>query len=231
MKKEQDQRIYTLAIATCIQFVILTLTAMFFYPGGTLNDPTSSGYAFFRNFFSDLGLIESHSGAVNTVASTLFTTALTLAGMGLIVFFLTFPHFFTRTRSGQILSLLGSVFGVICGLCFIGVAFTPADRFIDAHISFVYDAFTTFLIVTIFYSAAIFLHQSYPNRYAMVLLVFAVLLAAYLWLLFFGPDADTETGLLIQVTGQKIIAYASIIAILIVAYGARKQVMVARESA
>ncbi|MCA9933204.1 MAG: hypothetical protein H6662_08240 [Ardenticatenaceae bacterium] len=226
---KREQRIYTLTMIACIQFVILTLTAMFFYSGGTLANPTHSGYAFFSNFFSDLGMIESHSGAVNTTASALFTTALTLAGIGLVLFFTTFPHFFAQTRSGQVVSLLGSTFGVICGLSFIGIAFTPADKFIDAHTRFVYDAFTTFLVVVIFYSIAIFLHKTYPNVYAGVLLVFAVLLAGYLWLLFFGPDVQSEAGLLIQVTGQKVIAYAAIIALLIVSYGARQQTILAGE--
>ena len=39
-------------------------------------------------------------------------------------------------------------------------------------------------------------------------------------LIFAGPRSETPQGLLIQVTGQKIIAYASIISVLIQSLGA-----------
>ena len=36
-------------------FVLFNFFAMIFYPGGTLNDPNTTGYTFTENFFSDLG--------------------------------------------------------------------------------------------------------------------------------------------------------------------------------
>jgi hypothetical protein len=50
--------------------------------------------------------------------------------------------------------------------------------------------------------------------------VFAICLAVYIWLLFNGPNIDSAEGLRVQVTGQKLIAYAAIITTLIQAYGA-----------
>lgn len=214
---------YTVTMLACGQFVILTLVAMLFYPGGTLTDPSTSGYQFLHNFFSDLGLTVSYSGAPNPISSALFITALTLAGLGLILFFLTFPHFFTVSSGGLVLSWLGTLFGVICGFSFIGVAFTPADRFLVRHVDFVHIAFSAFLLVVLLYSVAIYRHPSFPKAYAGVLLLFAALLAAYLWLLFFGPSAATPQGMVIQAVGQKVIVYATIVVMLIVANGARQQ--------
>lgn len=214
---------YTLVMAACVQFVILTLVAMLFYPGGTLTDPTTSGYSFLNNFFSDLGLTASYSGAPNHISSALFITALTLAGLGLILFFMTFPDFFSVAPDTLIVSWLGTLFGVICGFSFIGVAFTPADRFFARHVDFVHLAFSAFLLVVLLYSIAIYRHPSFPRVYAGVLLLFAALLAAYLWLLFFGPSAASPQGILIQAVGQKVIVYATIGVMLIVANGARQQ--------
>jgi hypothetical membrane protein len=43
------------ALAGCIQFVLLTIIAMLAYPGGMHPAIASTGYNFFENFFSDLG--------------------------------------------------------------------------------------------------------------------------------------------------------------------------------
>lgn len=224
----QRQRPFRLVIFACAQFILLTFLAMLLYPGGNWTDPHTERYLFLRNFFSDLGLIVAHNGEPNWPAAALFVIALTGAGLGLIAFFLTAPRLFRHSRAALALSRLGSLFGVACGLSYIGVAFTPADRLMAAHVNFVYAAFTSFLVVVIFYGAAIMLHGRYPRRYAAAYALFAVLLAVYLWLLFFGPDIRTDSGLVIQATGQKVIAYASVVVMLYQAYGAQQA---ARETA
>ncbi|MCA9971148.1 MAG: hypothetical protein KC425_13075 [Anaerolineales bacterium] len=212
----------TLMTAAGVLFVVLTAVAMLLYPGGTLADPTPDRYLFTRNFFSDLGTLETYAGVSNLPASVLFTTALGLAGLAVAAYSLAFPAFFRQQRLAYALSLIGAAFGVACGLSFFAIAFTPADRFITPHVNAVYAAFSTFLVVVIFFAAAIYLHPTYPNTYMISLLVFAALLAAYLWLLFFGPPASSGNGLVIQAVGQKIIAYAAIIVMAIQGVGARR---------
>ena len=214
--KSLRQHIFSATMVGCIQFVLLTFIAMLFYPGGTHDNPAAPGYSFFNNFFSDLGLTVSPSGEISTVSFFLFTLSLTLAGLAIILFFLASPALFKNTP-GRIPSLLGSIVGVLSGLFYIGIAFTPADLHLEWHGNFVLLAFSSFLLVVILYTLAIFLNKDYPNRYAYVYLVFAVLLAAYLWLLFLGPN-----DIRIQATGQKVIVYAEIICMFIQAYGARK---------
>jgi hypothetical membrane protein len=195
---------------------------MLFYPGGTLTDPTTSGYSFFTNYFSDLGLTWTHARQPNTVSAMLFITALTMAGGGLVLFFLAFPRFFTGSRWAKVLSGIGSTFGVISGICFIGVAFTPANLYLKAHIAVMMWAFRTFSIAVIFYTVAIFRERDYPNRFSFVFVAFAVLLVLYVLLLTAGPPYDSPEGIMIQAVGQKIIVYASIMSMFIQAYGARK---------
>lgn len=222
MNATWQKHTFPLVMTSTLQFIVLTIIAMLVYPGGTLTDPTTERYSFFTNFFSDLGTLTSYNGSSNLAANVLFATALTGAGLGLIYFFAVFPMYFQENRYGRFLSLLGSVCGVITGLGYIGVAFTPADQFIYFHILFVQIAFSAFLGAAIFYTATIFTHPDYPNQYAIVYILFAVLLAVYLWLIFFGPDADTLTGVQIQATGQKIIVYAAILTMFIQAYGAHQ---------
>jgi len=139
-----------------------------------------------------------------------------------VLFFLAFPQFFKDTRTARITSLLGSFFGILSGLCFIGVACTPADIQQGCHITFVLWAFRLFPVAVFFYVLAIFFQPGYPKRYAYLLIGFGLLLVAYILLLEKGPETSTASGLVIQVTGQKIIVYASIVSILIQAVGAKR---------
>lgn len=209
-------------IAVCLLFPILTALSMLFYPGGTLDDPSTSGYRFFENYFSELGLSQSYAGGPQTASFLLFTTALTLAGMALAAYFIIAPSLFWERRTFRLFSLVGSIFGVLSGLSFIGVAFSPADLYLAPHSLFVQLAFMTFFVAAVFYTPAFFLHPGFPNLYGWVDLSFGVLLGIYVWLLFYGPGSGTRSGLIIQVTGQKIIAYAAVTSIFIMAYGSQR---------
>ena len=162
----------------------------------------------------------TESGASNPVGAVLFFTALTGAGMALILFFTAILQFFQDEPRLRWLSGVGSAFGVISGLCFIGVAYTPADLLVEPHADFVLWAFRTFLFAVLFYLPAIWLHSRYPQRYAGAYAVFAALLAAYIWLLTNGPGFDTPQGILIQAVGQKLIVYAAILSMGVQSWGA-----------
>lgn len=211
---------FRLSSGTSLLFVVLTFIAMFLYPGGTLADPNTTGYSFGQNFFSDLGRLRARNGLPNTPSAVLFTTALTLAGSGLILFFVAFRQFFRSSTLVKLLSTLGSGFGIIAGLYFIGVAWAPADRASHAHIQAVLGAFRAFPIAATLYTVAILGERHYPRRYAVVFGLFAVLLGFYLLLLTQGPTLDSAQGLVIQVVGQKVIVYAAILSIVIQSAGA-----------
>jgi hypothetical membrane protein len=211
---------YLLALIGCGQFILLTLLAMLFYPGGTAADPTTDGYTFTQNFFSDLGITETYSGTANPISAALFLIALTVAGLSLIGYFLAFPHFFQQQPSGRTLSKAGSIFGIITGIGYIGVALTPADLLLAPHVAFVYLAFLAFPVATTLYTIAIFRTPTYSNRYAVIFLAFTIALTLYLILLFTGPDMDTANGLTIQATGQKLIVYAALGCMLVQSFGA-----------
>ncbi len=222
MSRFWQRSVFWLVITACLQFVVLTAVAMLFYAGGTRTEPAASGYSFFRNFFSDLGLTQTYGGQPNIVSAVLFFIALTVAGSGLVLFFAAFPQFFGGSPLGKVLSWLGSVFGIISGLCFIGVALTPANLHLQVHTQFVLRAFQAFPVAVTFYAAAILCQRDYPRRSALVFAVFAVLLIAYLFLLTRGPSSRTLEGVVIQATGQKVIVYASVVSILIQSLGALK---------
>lgn len=215
-------RAYQLVIASICAFLVLTTLAMFIYPGGTSANKTTTGYQFFTNFFSDLGRTVAHDGQPNGVASLLFTVAMVVAGGGLALFFVAFTRFFTRPTLHRVLSALGTVFGVLASLGFMGVGLTPANVNGPLHGSFVLGAFGVFLAATVLYSAVILRDPAYPNRYAWPFVMFALLLAAYMYLITQRPQIADLSPVLIQATGQKIIVYASLASILLQSVAAQQ---------
>ena len=209
-------------------FVVLTLVAMLVYPGGTHTNPETPHYLFFQNFFSDLGRFEAPNGAPNWIAAPLFFFSLTLAGAGVVLFFTVLPQFFRESRLQQIVSIVGSMFGIVTGVAYIGVAFSPADVLPAPHLRFVLLAFRSFLPAVLCYFTVILTNREFPNRYAVVYAVFAILLAAYIGLITYGPGFDTAEGVMIQATGQKIIVYAALIAVFIQSWGAKKLIAARR---
>jgi hypothetical membrane protein len=216
----RSRRPFQFTRATAILFLLLTPLAMFLYPGGTAVDPSTPGYRFFHNFFSDLGRIVAHNGESNIASAVAFVVALSLAGLGLAIFFVAILPLYRPRRLALALGLVGSLFGVLSGLSFAGIALTPADVALAVHGWFVVTAFRAFLAATLFHTAAVLLTTHYPNRYAAVYGGFALLLAGYIWLLLQGPSLDSPQGLVVQVTGQKVIAYAAIAVAWLAARGA-----------
>ena len=78
---------YLITTGLSIQFIVLTVIAMILYPGGLLTDDSTTGYNFFRNFFSDLGRTVNYAGGGQWGSAVLFFIALALGGVGLIYFF------------------------------------------------------------------------------------------------------------------------------------------------
>lgn len=208
---------YSVVIAGILVFLTLTTLAMFIYPGGTGIDKASAGYQFFTNFFSDLGRTVAHNGQSNAIASLMFTIAMCCAGGGLIVFFIAFTRFFEHTKIERAISLIATGFGVVAGICFIGVGFAPSNVNVVAHGSFVLAAFGAFLVATLVYAILILREPAYPDRDAWPFLIFAMLLGIYMWVLVRGPR-DT----LIQATAQKVIVYASLGSVLFQAFAAQR---------
>jgi hypothetical membrane protein len=217
---EKIRRLYLIIAIGCAMFVVLTLIAMLTYAGGTVDNHAARGYSFTHNFLSNLGMLTALSGEPNWVSAVLFFISLAAAGVCLMIFFTLFRRFFQASRLQKVLSLIGSILGVLAGISFIGIAFAPADIARPAHMQFVLWAFRLFPLAVLCYVPVMFMDKRYPKVYAWVFAVFCLMLIGYYLLITNGPSFDSPEGLVIQVVGQKVIAYVSILSIGIQSMGA-----------
>ncbi|MBU2590875.1 MAG: hypothetical protein ABIJ24_04840 [Nitrospinota bacterium] len=211
------------AIFTSIQFIVLTIVAIFFYPGGAILDQTGLGYPFFQAFYSELGMTVTSGGKSNLTSAIIFTIALTVTGLGISVFHIAIRRFFLEPGMVRTISTAGSVFGVISGVLYIAAALRPGNLFWEEHIFLATLASQSFLAAALCYTIAIFTNKNYPNVYALVYILFAVLLIGYILLCEYGPRVETSDGFIIQATCQKVIVLSAIVCKLIQSWGALRQ--------
>jgi hypothetical protein len=223
IQKKWKRRAFLFNIFGCIQFIIITFIAMFYYEGGTYTDPLSEGYQFWYNYFSDLGRIVAHSGNLNIISFVLFTITLSVWGVTQIPFYFVFQDFFKRNRKMRILSILGSFFGIFTGFFFIGIAFTPSDTIGFLHNFFVFLGFGSVFISISLFTITLFQKEGYPRSYAIVLASTSFILIIYYLALFLVPSNMSSTVLFIYVSGQKIIIYTLLICEIYQGYGVLKQ--------
>ena len=216
---------FTVSAIACGVFLVLTAMGMVFYPGGTLVDKTTRGYSFLMNAFSDMGMTVTLGGHRNRLSFFLFTAGLASAGVGLALFFTAFSRIFSHSKGSRVLAITGAFLGILAGVGFLGVASTPADLMLMAHLWFVNWAFRFFTLATLCFTVCIMRSPNYPKSDGWLLAGFTLLLISYILLLNYGPGMDTPRGLMIMVVGQKIIAYASILCVLILALHARKWIL------
>ena len=213
---------FLLIIIGCIQFIILTAIAMIFYQGGTYINPLTSHYDFWYNVFSDLGRTTAHSGDSNVVSFIIFTFTLSLWGILQIPFYIAFPSFFKNSNGVNKFSIAGSLIGILNGVFYVGIAFTPSDILNPLHEIFVVIGFSSIFLSNFLYFMVIFKNNEYPKFYATILAISATIIGIYsVVILIF--DNQTPAGLLIYVIGQKIMIYYLLICNILQGYGALKQ--------
>ena len=211
---------FVLGILGGLQFLVLTSLAMYIYPGGTVHQPDLESYSFLYNFFSDLGRTRTFRGVDNGAAYLLFTTALSLAGFTLMLFFIALPGLF-KNRVAQALIVLGVFFGILASACYLGIAAHPWNlRYYD-HTFYVRLGFIAFLMMAFLYALAILAEPDYPNHYAYILFLFIFVLGTQIVIMLFGPRAyRSNEALYLQAVAQKVVVYAEIACMIYLAFGA-----------
>ena len=211
--------VFRLVVLIGLLFYLLLTLSMLLYPGGTKADPHTQGYSFFTNFLSDLGHTETVTGQSNLPSMVLFIVAMILAGIATVLFSLAFTQLFTLSPFTIRISRLGALCGLIAGLCIIGVGVVPEDLSSWLHNFCIYAALVLFVAAYLFFFLAVVRTKGLPKRISWVYIALGAVLVVYtiisVWVTFFGPAPGTPAWVVIQATGQKIIVYIAVLALLV----------------
>jgi hypothetical protein len=211
-------------LVVAIAFIILTSIAMAAYPGSNHLNHTTHGYSFTTNFFSDLGATRTYAKHLSVASAVLFMIALAAVGGAIIVFSFNAAVVAWKEERLRRACMVATACGIVSGLGFICIAGTPENVSDTMHVLFVQIAFGFLLLFVILLTAAQIANH-WPRIYLVPNFLYMVILAAYVVLLFFGPNVDTLHGLEIQAIGQKIIVYSSIVNVALQAFGVRRYLL------
>lgn len=218
-----ENAVYNLSIFAGIQYVVLTIAAMFLYPGGTHLNAETKGYLFTENFLSDLGRLTTFGGENKIETAIMYFWVLLTLGAATILLFTILRYLFRDKKWTKRLSVPMATLGIFAGLGLFGIGCAPADYIYDIHIFFVIFSFVFLFFALLLLMICIYGTERYPNIYAHALLFANITLAAYILLMLYGPSPySSSQGLMIQVVGQKIIVYLLIGVLTFQAFGAKK---------
>ena len=206
--------------AAAAVFIIFNLVAMQLYPGGTIHNPHSANYQLTQNFFSDLGRAVAFNGAQNFHASLLFNLTLLIIGVSFSIFYFVLPDFFRRSKANHTIATIGTVFGLLSGLSFIGLALAPSDLYLNVHIIFANGIFRMTLATSLCFGIVIYRSDVMPSKYAFGYGIFALFLAVYIGIGEFGPNArESEAAMIFQVISQKLIVVIFLLSVVYQTFG------------
>lgn len=160
----------TSAIFGILQFLLLIFLAILFYPGG---------YDFFGYYLSDLGAVRARNGESNTISSALFSVTFSLMGLSLIPFWLIISTLFANSPVERILSVIGSVMGLISTALGIGVVLYPMDTQFDTHETLAVTYSLVLALGILCFSVAMVFNQDYPNYVSVISFVLFVIIGVF----------------------------------------------------
>jgi hypothetical protein len=203
-----------------ILFIILTISAMFFYPGGSYIDPSSSKYYFHLNYISDIGRTVAMNGIESQISPILFAIATTINGLCGIGYFYGTNSFFKSTPVDKKISKIVLSLTYVEAILFVSVGFIPCDVYPTGHLLVVTSAFFLLTIAMLLQTILIFRHKSYPKYYAVIFIVSLITIALYILLIYIYNNIYTLRELMIKVIAQKIAIYLLMVVMIIQSMGA-----------
>lgn len=199
-------RVAWLSVASGLAYLALSTTGMVLYPGGTKVDPSTTGYRFFENMFSDMGRHVSHSGAPNVIPASLFVASMCMLAVALIPFYIVQSKTLDHAGKGKagVAWILGSVSAIFLALAGI----FSQDVFPVLHLRLAQLVFVFVVPAVFIYAWLIFNDTIYPMACGITYIVFGCIVLAGIAAVIISGEPDTLAAVTIQATAQKVMVYA-----------------------
>ena len=198
-----------------VLFLILVSLAMFFYAGGTRDNPALLGYSFWGNTISDSGRTIAWSGVLNITSMVFLSSALIVFAIFFIPFYLILSKLFSEGKIEKYASKIGAILGIIFSLSYIGIAFTPADVLYMPHMIFVLIGYVCAFVMSVCYTIAFFKNKEFSNIYAIIFALFTLFYFVTQIIAIVGLTSDRNLMVLMQKLGT----FVSIGVFFIIGYG------------
>jgi len=162
-----------LAIIPIIAILFFGL-AIHFYPGGNYFDHNAEKFSFLYNTMSDLGKVNAVNGEWNIISRIFYSIALTLISIFVLVYYGTIWRYFQEKMATKIISLIGTIIGIIQSIIYFALAYTPDDTLHLVHVRLIYGAGAFLFAAILFYDIAYFLKRDFPklNTYSYLIMIF-----------------------------------------------------------
>ena len=213
MKTKERLLFFILPSTAIVLFILLVMLGAMSYEGGHRLDLNSEGYSFSNNYLSDLGRIKTVAGMDNSIPFYCFNGALIILSVVFSFYFLFLPSVYDESTEIQNISRVGSIFGFLASICFAGVAYTPADLFIEAHIFFADWLFRLMNLTIVFYAVTYILMKRNYFIFSFIFGVVALVVTAHIVLSDFGLSRFFNEPHTVRVLSQKAATIALIISV------------------
>tara|TARA_B100001057_G_scaffold34227_1_gene31032 strand:- start:177 stop:896 length:720 start_codon:yes stop_codon:yes gene_type:complete len=213
MKTKERLLFFILPSAAIVVFIFLVIIGAMTYEGGHRLDLDSEGYSFSNNYLSDLGRIQTVAGMDNSIPFYCFNSALIILSVIFSFYFLFLPSVYDESIEIQNIARIGSFFGFLASICFAGVAYTPADLFIDAHIFFADWLFRLMNLTIVFYAITYIMMKNNYFIFSFIFGIVALVVTTHIFLSDFGLARFFNEPHTVRVLSQKAATIALIISV------------------
>ena len=213
MKSKERLLFFILPSAAIVVFIFLVIIGAMTYEGGHRLDLDSEGYSFSNNYLSDLGRIQTVAGMDNSIPFYCFNSALIILSVIFSFYFLFLPSVYDESIEIQNIARIGSFFGFLASICFAGVAYTPADLFIDAHIFFADWLFRLMNLTIVFYAITYIMMKNNYFIFSFIFGIVALVVTTHIFLSDFGLARFFNEPHTVRVLSQKAATIALIISV------------------
>ena len=213
MKTKERLLFFILPSAAIVVFIFFVIMGAMSYEGGHRLDLNSQGYSFSNNYLSDLGRIKTVAGMDNSIPFYCFNSSLIILSVVFSFYFLFLPSVYDESIEIQNIARVGSVFGFLASICFAGVAFTPADLLIDAHIFFADWLFRLMNLTIVFYAVTYIMMKKNYFIFSFIFGIVALVVTAHIILSDFGLARFFNEPHTVRVLSQKAATISLIISV------------------
>jgi hypothetical protein len=180
----------------------LFVTAMWLYPGGTAHDPLTHGYAFFRNFGSDLGMTVALNGQSNRESQIVSALGSVLLMLGIVAGGTGVAAVYSASPVRRVWARAAVVAGFLATSSILAAALIPGNFAPLLHRQLAQWGFDIAPLGPLFFVFATARDERFPTGVAVGWMLLTLVLASFVAL---RVPTTSDTGLVIQVTAQKIV--------------------------